>query len=312
MRKWNVFLAIVMALLVTALGGCAKKENTEGECQIYYLNTEKTKLEPIAYHPKSKDAKDLVEELLTKLSTNPEERDYRKALPNDVELIKNSLEGEQLSLWFDSDYYNMEPSLEVLCRASIVKTMTQIYGITGVSFFVGDTPLVDGNGKVVGLMTGDSFVENPGEQINEIQENTVTLYFANSEGDALTMETKQIHYSSSMPMEKVILENLLEGPKETEGKSAIPAGTKLLGVTTADGICYVNFDSGFMNQDSGVQEPIAIYSIVDSLTEMSSITRVQISVNGSEKGIYRDSYELGKNYERDLSFLEGTEEKEKK
>ena len=57
----------------------------------------------------------------------------------------------------------------------VVRTMTQIPDISCVSFFVGDSPLVDSKNNVVGLMTaGESFVENPGEQINAIQTTTLT------------------------------------------------------------------------------------------------------------------------------------------
>lgn len=48
---------------------------------------------------------------------------------------------------------------------------------------------------------------------------------------------------------------------------------KLLSVTTVDGVCYVNFDAGFTNQDYEIQEPIVIYSIVNSLSELSTVSK---------------------------------------
>ena len=93
-------------------------------------------------------------------------------------------------------------------------------------------------------MTAESFVENPGEQINAIQTTTLTLYFSNRDGDALVKETQTVHYSSNISIEKLVIEHLLEKPKNAKGKSAIPSGTKLLSVTTVDGVCYVNFDAG--------------------------------------------------------------------
>lgn len=72
----------------------------------------------------------------------------------------------------------MDAMTEVLCRAAVVRTMTQLKDISCVSFYVDGAPLTDKNGNVVGVMTNDSFVENPGEQINSIQEATITLYFA--------------------------------------------------------------------------------------------------------------------------------------
>ena len=76
--------------------------------------------------------------------------------------------------------------------------------------FVGDSPLVDSKNNVVGLMTAESFVENPGEQINAIQTTTLTLYFSNRDGDALVKETQTVHYSSNISIEKLVIEHLLK------------------------------------------------------------------------------------------------------
>ncbi|MCI8327734.1 MAG: GerMN domain-containing protein [Lachnospiraceae bacterium] len=303
-----LFLAAALLLLC----GCRSEKEEKAKYQIYYLNEEKTGLHAMGYSAKEKGTKGLVREFLKKLSVNPKDVEYRKALPDNVEIVKSKIEGDQLSIWFDTDYYGMAASEEVLCRASIVKTLIQIPEISCISFFVGDAPLVDAKDNVVGLMTGESFVENPGEQINAIQTVPITLYFSNDSGDGLMVETYKVHYNSNISMEKLVIEHLLEGPKRGKGKSAIPEGTNLLGATTVDGVCYVNFDSGFLNQNYKIQEPIVIYSIVDSLSELSTVSRVQISVNGSTKGVYRDSYKLDKVYDRNLDYLDGSKEEKKK
>ena len=274
------YLIFLFAALLLLLCGCESKKEVKTGYQIYYLNADKTKLNPMEYHPKHKDAEEMVKEFLRELSSVPED-------------------------------YNMDAATEVFCRAAVVRTMTQIPDISCVSFFVGDSPLVDSKNNVVGLMTAESFVENPGEQINAIQTTTLTLYFSNRDGDALVKETQTVHYSSNISIEKLVIEHLLEQPKNAKGKSAIPSGTKLLSVTTVDGVCYVNFDAGFTNQDYEIQEPIVIYSIVNSLSELSTVSKVQISVNGSTKGVYRDSYKLDKIYDRNLDYLEERQKGEK-
>lgn len=305
MRK-KQWICLLMVFFVTSafFTGCKKdQEKTADGYQIYYLNAEQTKITGKAYEAKNKDTEKLVAEFLGALAKNPEDVDYRKPIPNDVEHLKTKIEGNQLSVWFDKDYYNMDTVTEVLCRAAIVKTVTQIPGINCVSIYVGDSPLVDAKGNLVGLMTEESFVENPKEQINSLQEATVTLYFSNKDGDGLVTEKRDVHYSSNMSAEKMVVEQLLKGPKKG-GKAAIPSGTKLVSVSAVDGVCYVNFDEGFQNQDYEVQEPIVIYSIVNSLSELSTVSKVQISINGSTKGVYRDTFKLDKVYERNLDYLE--------
>ncbi len=307
MKKKRLWI-LLLAAVVLVLGGCkSEKEEADGY-QIYYLNAEQTKISGKAYDTKETDTEKLVAEFLKALAKDPEDVDYRKPIPNEVELLKTKLEGNQLSIWFDTDYYNMDAASEVLCRAAIVRTVTQIPDVNCVSIFIGDSPLVDAKNNVVGLMTVESFVENPKEQINSLQEATITLYFSNKNGDGLVTEKRDVHYSSNISMEKLIVEQLLKGPEKKDAKSAIPSGTKLVSVSAVDGVCYVNFDEGFTNQDYEIQEPIVIYSIVNSLSELSTVSKVQISVNGSTKGVYRDSYKLDKVYERNLDYVKTSKE----
>lgn len=74
--------------------------------------------------------------------------------------------------------------------------------------------------------------------------------------------------------------------------------------------CYVTLDEAFLNQNYEIQEPIVIYSIVDSLSEISTISKVQISVNGKTSGVYRDSFALDQLYERNLDYVVSADENE--
>jgi germination protein M len=153
-------------------------------------------------------------------------------------------------------------------------------------------------------MYQESFIENPGEQINSIQNTSLTLYFSNEEGDGLIKETRSdVYYSSNMSLEKLVMEQLLEGTKIQGAKSAIPEGTRLVNVSVSEGVCYVSLDETFRNQDYKVNEAIVIYSIVDSLTELPTINKVQISVNGDTSGVYRDNFPLSDMYDRNLDYV---------
>ncbi|MBR5127560.1 MAG: GerMN domain-containing protein [Roseburia sp.] len=300
MKKKLFFLLTFFLVLCTA--GCSRENEIEGY-HIEYLNSSKDAIVKVPYEPVSSDLKGMIEEFLIVLWSDSDNVNYRKPIPNDVELINYSLDGAMLTIWLDVDYYKMNQVEKVLCCASIVRTMTQLDGVDCISFYVGDSQLVDAQGNLVGALYADSFVENPGATINSISETNLTLYFSNGRGSALIAENRDVHYSSNMSIEKVIIEQLLDGP-DTEGlKSAIPSGTKLVSVSTVEGTCYVNLDANFRNQDYTVMEPIVIYSIVNSLSEMSTINQVQISINGDNSGVYRDSYKLSDAYVRDLDYV---------
>lgn len=297
-------LLIAMCIVQCAVTGCGKKEE-KSAYHIEYLNKEKSRIVPVAYEPEATETDALIQEFLAKLCSDAEHVEYRKAIPGNVEVIGYSLEGALLTLRFDEDYNKMNPVEEVLCRAAIVRTMTQIKGVDCVAFYIGDAPLADARGNLIGSMNAESFVENPGEQINSIQNATLTLYFSNEAGDGLVKEVREeVYYSSNVSMEKLIMEQLLEGPRRKGAKSAIPDGTKLVTVSVVDGVGYVSLDEAFRNQDYKVNEAVVIYSIVNSLSELPTISKVQISVNGDTSGVYRDNFKLEDMYERNLDYVE--------
>ena len=80
-----------------------------------------------------------------------------------------------------------------------------------------------------------------------------------------------------------------------------------MSVSVVAGFCYVSLDEAFKNQDYKVKETIVIYSIVDSLSELSTISKVQISVNGDTSGAYRDNFPLADMYDRNMDYVTGAE-----
>ena len=111
-----------------------------------------------------------------------------------------------------------------------------------------------------------------------------------------------VYYNNNIARERLVIENLIKGIDEQDAKSPIPSGTKLLNITVTDGVCYVNFDSTFLNVDSGMSADVVVYSIVNSLTELDNINKVQLLVNGSSSVAGNNSMiKLGTSYERDAT-----------
>lgn len=299
---------LLLSLVFCLLAGCNDRGDAEEnfDYQIYYLNKDITKIEglPCELESGEDDTKGMIDEFIGKMQEDSGDVDFKKVIPQDVRVDSYILEGTLLTLYFNETYRTMNRVQETLSRAAIVRTLTQVEGVECLSFYVGEDPLTDGDGNLVGVMTNESFIENPGEQINSIQTSTIVLYFANKKGNGLVQETQEVHHSSNISLEKLVMEHLLEGPKSKNAQSAIPEGTKLVGVSVLDGVCYVNLDDAFRNQNYSIEEPVVIYSIVDSLSEISTINKVQISVNGNTKGVYRDSFALDELYERNLDYVE--------
>ncbi len=303
---WLVWLA---GLLLT---GCRGREVLVSDPDanqyiIYYLNTTATRLEPVGYEAESEDVLDLIRELYEQLCIVPADLDVTSPLSSKVELQRVQWDQYVLYLYFDTNYTMMSSNQEILCRASLTKTMTQIPGVDYLNIYSGEQPLMDASGNPVGMLSASDFMDNISD-VNAYERSELTLYFADETGQYLQAETREVMHSINTSMERLIVEQLMKGP-ETEGlKSTIPEEAQLLNISVTDSVCYLNFDGGFLNNTLDVTDEIALYSIVDSLTQLATVTRVQFSVNGSAEVTFRNRISLETMFEQNMDYVKGGDE----
>lgn len=302
-REYAVF-AMAACLILSVSCGSGGQEN---ENVVYYVNSDGTKLVPQEIELDT-EGDERIGELLCALATQPNDASMRQTIPADVKVLGISTSAYQITVDFSEEYYQMGQIDEILTRAAIAKTLFQVEGYPYVAFTVESEPLVNKEGIMVGSMNTDTFVENPGGQINASQQTTLNLYFAGMDGTSLVQETRVVHYSSNISLEKLVMEQLIEGPKRSGAQGTIPSGTKLINVSVVDGICYVSLDETFLNQNQEISEQVVLFSIVDSLTELDNVGKVQISINGDTSGKCRFTYDLATMYEADYGIVQELEE----
>ena len=309
-QKKSVAAILAVLLLLAVLPGCSGQRQTASSQEdqegyvIYYLNQAETGVGAVAYEPQMTEQKELIEELLEQLSVAPADTGLKEVLTQDIKVSRYELEEGRLSLHFEIAYQNLGSVKEILIRMAVVRTLCQVPGVEYVSFLIGDNPLMDSKETPIGPMNADSFVENPGGAEGDYTTATATLYFANADGDKLVQEVVEISYSSSISVERVVVEQLIKGPLTDDAYPVIPPDTKLISVSTKDGICYVNLDNGFLKQGYDVTEAVPIYSIVNSLTAIPGISKVQILINGETNLVFRESIRFDTIFERNLDIVE--------
>lgn len=130
-------------------------------------------------------------------------------------------------------------------------------------------------------------IDDQEQPVSEVKK-TVKLYFSNSEADAIVAETRDIYIMQNELLEAAVIRELAKGP-ETEGLyGVIPEGTRLLSAETKDGICRLNLSREFVdNSNNGsAGEIMTIYSIVNTLTELPGINKVQFLIDGQIREAY--------------------------
>ena len=302
-KKISVFIMILCLVLCTA--SCGSEDET-AKYQVYYLDMDETSILGVDYEITASEdnPSDVVDELIAAMKMTPDVTGYRATIPEKVEVINHSESGYLLTLNFNSAYYEMDKTEEILVRAAIVKTISQVKEFSYISFTVDSSPLLTKEGTVVGSMNADSFIENPGEQINTSQEVTLTLYFADETGTQLVKKNRVVHYSTNISLEKLVMEQLIYGTGSNDVKATVPSVSKLINISVADGICYVSLDDNFKNNlNTELTEQVILYSIVNSLTSLPGVDKVQISINGDTSGKLMYNYDLSVMYEPDESLV---------
>ena len=302
MRKLRLFLLLMIFAML--LGGCGKEEITEGETVVYHLNKDGTSIVPVAYEITGDSPEVRVEEFLAKLEEVPESVDLRRTIPENVKISSYTLDRKQLYVDFNAEYLKLDKATEVLVRAAIVKTMVQIEEVSFVGIRVMGEALKDSKGSSIGLMNENTFLDNMGSEEKATKIVNLNLYFANKIGDKLINQSTVIEYNANVALEKVVVEQLIAGPSETGYYPTIPKDTKLMSITTKDGVCYVNLDTGFTSQGYDVLGTVTIYSIVNSLTELPDISGVQILVNGETSITYKDNISLETTFQMNPEMIE--------
>lgn len=312
-KFWKNRIGLLLLLMLVLLMGCQKKEEVpKTSYQVYYVNYDYTGVMSTVYETESKDTDLVLTELLEQLSKASEKLQYHAPLEAGFVVTGYHLQDGQLLIDFDGAYHNQELVTEILNRAAIVRTLSQIPGVQFVSFLVDGHPLQDASGDVIGVMSAENFIDNAGNEISAYEKARLQLYFANKEGDKLVHVNRSKVYNSNISLERLIVDEIIAGPqKEDSGLTVdqeeypvVNPQTKVVSVNIRDGICYVNLDNTFLNQTYNVLPEVTIYAITNSLVELSGVNKVQIMVNGETNISYREYANLSTVFERNLDLVE--------
>lgn len=300
-------LCLVFCLLL--LAGCRQgeepvKESEKGGTFVYYMNMEGTALVRADYTIKEKSAAEAVETMLRVMQEEPKDIGNKSVFPVGVRVRDCVLTDQKLDIHFNSSYGGMKSEEEVLLRAAVVLSLTQITGIEYIEFFVGDEPVKDSMDEMIGYMGADNFLQYTGSSLHLYQPKKLKLYFLNEGGDKLAEEVVNVRYNSNMSMERLIVAQLIRGPSKEGLSPVVPPETKVIGVSVKDTVCYVNLDAGFLNNTYVTDPRLTIYAIVNSIVDGGASSKVQISVNGESNIKYMGNVDLSKPLSRDQDYVQ--------
>ena len=244
-------------------------------------------------------------ELIQVLGQTPDNVSYHETISNFL-ITAYSISDDVVQISVSEDYKDLSPTTEVLTRAAIVRTLSQLEGIRYVNMKLGEKELTDHTGAVINAMSADQFVDNAGNEINTYENVNLTLYFASENGKYLIKAQRSVEYNSTLSLERLVVEKLIGGPVGGGLYPCINPNTKIVNVSVKDRICYVNLSEEFLTQTQSVLPEVTVYSIANSLIELSTVNKVQISINGETNYVFRDKIPLSAPFERNLDILKSS------
>lgn len=306
-RRTGIFFLIFIWCLL--LSSCGEKGADKSGIRVFYLSGTDYGIREQAYTPKANDRNGIIRELIAKLCVQPKEMNL-KAPVSGFRLLTSETKGSIITMNFSEDYYNMDAVDEVLTRTAVVNTLCSFSEIDGVYFLVDGEELHDADGEEPGIMEPDQFIYNSYTEMRNYERVRLHLYFANEAGNRLVDAYRTVVYNSNMPLERIVLEQVIQGPNGNFAYPTVNKDTKVINITTRDGICYVNLSDEFSNEHLDVTPQVALYSIVNSLCELPSIDTVQISVDGQQDTVFMESISLTGSFRVNEDIVEGTREED--
>jgi spore germination protein GerM len=109
---------------------------------------------------------------------------------------------------------------------------------------------------------------------------TVVLYFADSTGKYLVKEQRILPKTVSLARETVT--QWLKGPAETGTtvQASVPTNTVLLDIAIKENVVVVDLSKEFLQPNAKVSPEVALYGLVNTLTQFATIKQVQIRIEG--------------------------------
>lgn len=310
-KKIKGFVIVLLSLIF--LTGCSRETGRDFVEQakdsrfydVYYINTAGTKIQSVSYETSTKDMEEVVGELIDLLSRPSDEIGLRQAIPDEIGELTFDISEDLINIHFNEAYNVLTGVSEVLRRAAVVKTLCQIQGIKYVKYTVGGQPLLYSDMTPVGVMKADDFIDNTSGETTYYQTVHLTLYYTNEAGNRLLSARHHVEFDGTISLENLILKQLVNGPLvEEKLYPVMPEGTKVNKVSSKDGICYIDFSKEFLKGVDGVANQVVVYSIVNSLSEVGSVTKVIITVDGESISLYRGEVPLDIPLERKLEIIE--------
>jgi len=305
----RVLVAVI--LLVFIFASCRPEveevtiENNEEVLLVYLVNGEKDELVPYEVEAHSNDMNKQIEQVLDVLSTGAALEKLLPTIPKDLTMDQIEIREGNIIIQMPSDIKNMEQIDFLLCRTSLIRSLTSIEAVASIEFYVDGLPLKDSNGKVYGPFYKSDVIVNMESENEVVKSMDVNLYFPDQKGEFLIPVTREVEIKPNESIEERIIKELMLPPEGHNLISLIPKETVVKSIYVDQNICYIDFNEAFRNEHIGgsTSEVMSIYAIVNSLTSLPNINKVQFLIEGEKSESFTGHMQFDILFEQSLDLV---------
>ncbi len=275
-------ISIFLCSILLAAAGCGRDIGERRSCDLYFLNSEKTAMVKETRNIPD-NTKDELAFAVQGLIAGPSEIENVRTIPEGTELLSISVKDKIATVDFNNKFDEGTNIEKLWSRYTLVLTLCEFDGIEKVKIFTEGKELmgISSGEPLPALGKGDIVTDS--SQIHN-DKTTLTLYFGDSNVMYLVAESRQVEIKEGEKKEKVVVEELLKGPKNEKLIALFKPEVKVLSAETKEGVCFVNFSADLSSKLSGgsALELLLVYSVVNSLCELKDVDKVQFLIEGKK------------------------------
>ena len=306
------WLPVIILVLVSCQSDSISNDQptlmtTNEKITIFLINSSEEELSQVRVNVDNASLKTQVDDVLDYLSEGVDDPSYLPTLDDRYMIGKINIENNNLILDMDRSFQSMGTLEHLYLKASLIKSLTNIDGVDSVEFYVAGYPMRDSSGKLYGPYYSSDVSTNEMMEEEKVTIKTITLYFPDAQGESLVPVTRQIEVSNFDNLEMKVLEELMILPETDSLELALPMPeeTVVKSVRVSNGICYIDFNAAFKSKHYGgsTGETMTVYSIVNTITELSNISRVQFLIEGEKTESFKGHLAFDGLFEYNISLV---------
>ncbi|MBQ9983660.1 MAG: GerMN domain-containing protein [Lachnospiraceae bacterium] len=313
MKRIRWFLLLVLMFCLTGCASEEVEENSapelgEGEIYTFFVNADRTDVYGVPFDMgDTEDIPTIISDAIEYMAEEVGTAEYKCPIPSGIAYLECNYDNVQNSVRvsFNVLYDSVNKENLLFFKTCIACTVLQLEGVDTVSIALTDLANNDPEtATVVETFDKDSFTMNFGDRNGYKQMDTIVLYFADESGQALRAYEQTVEISNTTSLSRLVIESLANGPERTGYQATISEDVTINNISVNDGICYVDLSEEFYDTANPLRNELIVYSVVNSLVDLPTVTKVQFLKNGEKVPFFRQTMPFDAIFERNLDLIQ--------